>query len=110
MDSEGNSTGWSDTALRFLLDPRTGTGDVTGNGVSKWREQLIDFSVKESIACTIYAAAALPPRCRRAAAALPMQHGLLGTRLAGHASLHHIAENARLVCRCRERLTGRAGR
>ena len=46
IDSDDNVTLWTETGLRFRLNPVTMEGSIEGDGVSEWRAMSIDFSVK----------------------------------------------------------------
>ena len=46
QDKDDNITKWSDTALKFKLDPFEWIGKITGSGVSEWREKRIDFDIE----------------------------------------------------------------
>jgi len=46
IDSDNNVTLWTETGIRFKLNPVTMEGTIDGEGVSEWREMSIDFSVK----------------------------------------------------------------
>ena len=46
VDSDDNVTLWTETGLRFKLNPVTLEGSIEGDGVSEWRAMSIDFSVK----------------------------------------------------------------
>ena len=43
IDSDNNVTLWTETGIRFKLNPVTMEGTIDGEGVSEWREMSIDF-------------------------------------------------------------------
>jgi len=46
QDKDDNITKWSDTALKFKLDPFEWIGKISGSGVSEWRDKRIDFDIE----------------------------------------------------------------
>ena len=45
-DVDDNLTKWSETALKFKLDPFEWIGKITGSGVSEWRDKRIAFDIE----------------------------------------------------------------
>ena len=45
IDNDENVTAWSDTAMKFRLNPTSWGGSIEGSGTSLWRGMQIDFSV-----------------------------------------------------------------
>jgi hypothetical protein len=45
-DVDENITKWSETAMKFKLDPFEWIGKITGSGVSEWRDKRIDFDIE----------------------------------------------------------------